>query len=319
MKVNLNIAGKGFEIACQKAIDYLKTLPDNSIQSCITSPPYYKQRDYGHTEQIGLEDTLEEYLAKLLLVFNEVRRVLKPDGTLWVNIADTYVGGNRNKGNKKQSNKQTIKNQGESVGKIKPSEKIKRKDLMLVPFELAKLLRNSGWFLRQDIIWQKPNAMPESVKDRCTKAHEYIFLFSKSAAYYFNQILEPAKYADVVRGSKGVFGPLNKGLRVKQAKKTNKQLTKNKRSVWSVSTIRSKYKHYATFPPKLVEIMIIAGTKKDDIVLDPFMGTATTGAEALKLGRNFKGCDISKKSFDFAFDNLSTTLFKTKQEASGCV
>lgn len=270
-------------------LEGLKLLDDNSIDCCVTSPPYYGLRDYGVDGQIGLENTLEEYIKNLVIVFREVKRVLKDEGTLWLNLGDSYAGSGKG-----------------------PS--LKPKDLMGVPWRVAFALQEDGWYLRSDIIWYKPNAMPESVKDRPTKAHEYIFLFSKSKHYYYDYeaIKEPCVDGDPnpPRGSKGVLGNINQGRR-KQDLVGKRQYTgfnerykpreyRNKRTVWAVPTIPFKELHFATFPPKLIEPCILAGCPVGGIVLDPFMGSGTTAQVALELQRNFVGFELNPKYIEIA-------------------
>lgn len=248
-------------------------------QTCVTSPPYYGLRDYGHESQIGLEDSPKKYIKNLVDVFSCVKNVLADDGTLWVNIADSWGSGKNYDG-------------------------IKQKDLIGIPWMLALALRDDGWYLRQDIIWHKPNPMNESVNDRCTKAHEYIFLLSKKEKYFYDReaIREPIK--PTTNGKTGVrrsgdsrtrskdhwgvpHNPINVVVEYEQIKGANK------RSVWSVPTKPYKDAHFATYPPDLIRPCILAGSKKSDIVLDPFMGSGTTAQVALELGRKYLGCELN--------------------------
>lgn len=252
------------------AIDVLKNFEDNSIDCCITSPPYYALRDYGVDGQIGLEETPEKYIERLTEVFMEVHRVLKPEGTLWVNIGDSYNGY---KGNASNDNFETEyaghRNQPARTSRFGLEAKnIKAKDLIGIPWMLAFSLRNAGWYLRQDIIWHKPNPMPESVTDRCTKSHEYIFLLSKSSNYYFD-------YEAIQEGSIDNIGK------------------RNKRDVWSVNVKPCKEAHFATYPEELVDPCILAGCPQGGIVLDPFMGSGTTGIVANKLCRHYVGIELN--------------------------
>ncbi len=303
---------KEAQIITSDALCTLRTMPDNCIDCCVTSPPYYNLRDYGVIGQIGLENTPEEYVEKLTEIFREVRRVLKDDGTLWLNIADSYAGSGKgkndthaiNKGNKGAINNALLQ------GNFK-SDKIKPKDLIGIPWMLAFALRNDGWFLRQDIIWHKPNCMPESVKDRCTRSHEYIFLFSKSKKYYFDSaaICEKALTSDRTspRGSKGAF-TLNSGRRKQDILQnrtcTDLLLTKNKRDVWIVSTCGYKGTHFATFPEKLIEPCVLAGSKQGDTILDPFVGSGTTGAVAIREGRKFIGIELNPEYAAIAAERI---------------
>ncbi len=309
------------QIIKSDALCALRKMPDNCIDCCVTSPPYYNLRDYGVKGQIGLENTPEEYIAKLTEIFREVRRVLKDNGTLWLNIADSYAGSGKGKNAKYFTNKNNkgTKNNDFLQSNFK-SDKIKPKDLIGIPWMLAFALRDDGWYLRQDIIWHKPNCMPESVKDRCTRAHEYIFLFSKSKKYYFDSaaICEKALTSDRTspRGSKGAFA-LNSGRRKQDAlqKRTytgfneryfskEMPLTKNKRDVWIVSTCGYKGAHFATFPEKLIEPCILAGSKKDGIVLDPFLGSGTTGVVAIREGRKFVGIELNPEYATIAAERI---------------
>lgn len=306
-------------------LEILTTLPDNYVNCCITSPPYYGLRDYGVKGQIGLEKTYQEYIDKLVYVFREVRRVLKNDGTLWVNMGDTYCST----APKTMGDACFIKECGKEANAARRRYRnaipkgMKPKDLMGIPWMLAFALRADGWYLRQDIIWHKTNSMPESVKDRCTKAHEYIFLLSKSSKYYFDNeaIKEPCVgfNNEPIAGSKGTFKPNtrrrkgnNKTFRgggvytnnrafnnSELVKKTsigntaNKTGLRNKRDVWSVGTTGYKGAHFATFPENLIEPCVLAGCPTGGIVLDPFFGSGTTGRVARKQGRNFVGIELN--------------------------
>ena len=286
---------KIYNIDCLKG---LKQLPDNSINCCVTSPPYWGLRDYGVEGQLGLESTPEEYVAKMVEIFREVRRVLRDDGTLWLNLGDSYASG----GMSNPSSKSTLSG-GKDLGAAdysitrKVPNGLKPKDLVGIPWMVAFALRADGWYLRQDIIWHKPNPMPESVKDRCTKAHEYIFLLSKSRKYYYDHeaIKEPAAYDGrkdtLLKGSpkyeKGVVpGQVVHSMAAKGHERWKKnergEYVKNKRSVWTIPTKPFKEAHFAIFPEKLIEPCILAGCPEGGIVLDPFMGSGTTAVVALK-------------------------------------
>ncbi len=284
-------------------IDRLGELPDESIQCVVTSPPYWGLRNYQVDGQLGLEETPEEYVEKMVEVFREVKRVLKHDGTVWLNLGDCYnssPAGNKSWGDGVGSNKYY------EVEKIHQKEKknfggLKPKDLVGIPWRVAFALQSDGWYLRQDIIWHKPNPMPESVTDRCTKAHEYIFLLSKSAKYKFNQLLEdlkPSTYNDKrlftedytdQRRDRNYPGNAQQGSGM--LRPTNGQA--NKRSVWSITTKPYKEAHFAVFPPKLPELCIKAGTSEGDVVLDPFFGSGTTGWVAQRLGRKWIGIELN--------------------------
>lgn len=265
-------------------------------QMCVTSPPYFGLRDYGHEGQIGLEQTPEEYIQAMVEVFRCVWDVLANDGTLWLNIGDSYNAYKANTGGTKFAG---FRNQPEHRQKGYGLEvkSLKNKDLIGIPWMLAFALRTDGWYLRQDIIWHKPNPMPESVRDRCTKAHEYIFLLSKSERYFFDgeSLKEPAINAGKVGGSfKGRQGSADyhaqSGGLGSEAKNYE---TRNRRSVWTVATRPYKGAHFATFPPDLIEPCILAGSRPDDIVLDPFMGSGTTAAVAISHGRQYLGCELN--------------------------
>lgn len=263
------------------AIKQLQKLDDKSINTCITSPPYWGLRNYNDEEkQLGMEDTPKEFVDNLVKVFREVKRVLRDDGTVWLNLGDSYMGGgggNYNKTGISQAGGQHLTNVRNRKDFIKKSG-VKAKDLVGIPWRVAFALQQDGWYLRQDIIWHKPNPMPESVKDRCTKAHEYIFLLSKSPKYYFD----------------------NEAIKedcVTQSKHTNK---KNKRSVWTVSTKPFKGAHFATFPMDLIEPCVLAGCPQDGIVLDPFAGSGTTGIVAINNKRNACLIDLSSEYIEIA-------------------
>lgn len=291
------------------AAEQMRTLPSESIHTCVTSPPYYNLRDYGAAGQIGMEKTPEEYITKLVDVFREVRRVLRPDGTLWANIGDSYAtrSGPQPPANIMNAHGHTRK---------EPPDGYKCKDMMGIPWLLAFALRADGWYLRQDIIWNKPNCMPESVRDRCTKSHEYIFLFSKSERYYFDAaaISEPVTStkgnAKTFRGGGAYTGGLahDNSAQVERESHVNRENQtgrRNKRDVWTVSTNGFRCAHFATFPEKLIEPCILAGCPEGGTVLDPFTGSGTTGAVAKRLGRNFVGCEINPDYAKMAADRIA--------------
>ena len=260
---------------------------------CVTSPPYYGLRDYGGEEnQIGMEESPEKYVDQLVEVFRNVREVLTDDGTLWLNIGDSYYNYRKDG----CIPKQTFSNTRQDLPITTPrrSNKLvgyKDKDLIGIPWLLAFALRKDGWYLRQDIIWNKPNPMPESVKDRCTKSHEYIFLLSKSKNYYYDNeaIKEPTK-----ENGAGSYSGIAKG-----------NTTKNKRSVWTVNKKPYKGAHFATFPPELIEPCIKAGSQKGDIILDPFIGSGTTAMVAKSLGRHYIGCELHESYNDLIQNRVS--------------
>jgi len=326
----------------------LKTLPEQSVQTVVTSPPYWGLRDYGtanwvggdescshrreskysdstitghkvsglegvgdaiykdvcprcgakrEDDQIGLEVTPEDYVEELCLVFDEVWRVLKDDGTLWLNLGDTYVGSG-SKGSLVDP-KQPEGRNGQAVALNNKVQGLKPKDLIGIPWRVALALQSRGWYLRQDIIWAKPNPMPEPVLDRCTKSHEYLFLLSKSPKYFFDNkaIAEPVVYDG---GGKGIrFGGNKYGDSTdpKHATKSGNVYqgsdTRNKRDVWTVAPSRYKEAHFATYPPELILPCILAGSKPDDLVLDPFSGSGTTGEVAMQNNRNYLGLELN--------------------------
>ena len=308
----------------------LPTLPSKSVQCVVTSPPYYKLRDYGVAGQIGQEATVEEYVKNLVAVFREVKRVLKDDGTLWLNLGDSYAGSNKNRNTagKNYTLKDGCKDSthtGRRMGIIKPtplSGWLKPKDLMGVPWRVAFALQEDGWYLRQDIIWHKPNVMPEAVKDRCTKSHEYIFLLSKSKNYYFdtgaikeNSVTFENRLPAIVRNREYGYAsklnathpsynlrrddkrdPFKQGCPQKRLnrKDSDYDITKrNKRDVWTIPTHPYKGAHFAVFPPTLIQPCILAGSRIGDIVLDPFFGSGTTAEVAVLFDRNWIGIDIN--------------------------
>jgi DNA modification methylase len=272
------------------------------VQTCVTSPPYYGLRDYGHDGQIGLEQTPAEYVKAMVEVFECVWDVLEDDGTLWLNLGDSYYNYRPGKG--QAMNKQTVSktNQDLPTTNARRGNKLaglKEKDLIGIPWRVAFALQDAGWYLRQDIIWHKPNPMPESVKDRCTKAHEYIFLFSKKPQYFFDSegIKEDAIWKNDKRAGKGRVtydGKRQGGEGEGQEAFVAIKDTRNKRDVWSVPVRAYKGAHFATFPPPLIEPCILAGSRVNDIVLDPFMGSGTTAMVAKQHGRRYIGCELNE-------------------------
>lgn len=276
----------------------LKELADQSVNCCVTSPPYWGLRDYGNDGQIGLEQTPDAFIAELVSVFGQVKRVLRDDGTLWLNIGDSYAStkeGNTNGTSGKVKQKAGV---NDNTRKRTIPDGLKHKDLVGVPWMLAFALRADGWYLRQDIIWHKPNPMPESVTDRCTKSHEYIFLLSKSRQYYFDNeaIKEPSSNLGKteIRFGGNKYGDSDDP---KHATKSGNEYTdtgkRNKRDVWTVTTRPFKGAHFATFPPALIEPCILAGCPEGGTVLDPFFGAGTTGLVAQRHNRKWIGCELN--------------------------
>ncbi len=263
-------------------------------QTCVTSPPYYGLRDYGHEGQIGLEEKPEQYISAMVEVFRCVWDVLEDDGTLWLNIGDSYTGNNSRASNNGRAG---FGNAREKVVN-RTGEGLKTKDLIGIPWMLAFALRADGWYLRQDIIWHKPNPIPESVQDRCTKSHEYIFLLSKSQKYHFDHIAikEPLKGEPESRdkNAEGYQADYAKGDRFSQGERVfGADGMANKRSVWSVPVKPYTGAHFAVFPSELIEPCILAGAPVGGIVLDPFMGSGTTAQVAQDLGRKYIGCELN--------------------------
>lgn len=298
--------------------DVFKTLSDQSVNCIVTSPPYFGLRDYGVDGQIGLEQTPADFVAELVALFREARRVLRDDGTLWLNLGDSYgsVGGNTYSGfNERWSgtggagSKQDPALEGVTDRKVETG--LRAKNLLGIPWRVAFALQADGWYLRQDIIWHKPNPMPESVRDRCTKAHEYIFLLSKSDRYLFDAaaIAEPAIYADSGRASAGKtdLGVGRKRNGEDGAEASFRAITemRNKRSVWTVPTSPYSEAHFATFPPDLIEPCIMAGCPLGGTVLDPFGGAGTTGLVADRLQRNAILIELNPAYADMARKRIS--------------
>lgn len=300
------------------AKEILSKFPDKSIDCCITSPPYFNLRDYGVSGQIGLEKSPEEYIAGLVSVFHEVYRVLKDEGTLWVNIGDSYAGGSGRWGGIKNISDFQVNNKG-SLSQIQHTKAwkhdiIKPKDLIGIPWMLAFALRADGWWLRQDIIWQKPNCQPESIKDRCTKSHEYVFMLSKKPKYYYDidSIREPHQSLDdlnrrlnngkeewkTVKASAG--SPYTMSGTGRSRKKMYHPLGRNKRTVWQIPITHSKETHFATYPEKLIVDCIKAGCPKGGVALDPFIGSGTTAVVALKEGRQYVGIELNPEYIGIA-------------------
>lgn len=301
------------------ALYALRELPEESVHCCVTSPPYYALRDYGLDMQIGREDTPEQYIDRLTEVFRELRRVLRSDGTLWLNIADTYCGTG-NKGYHADPKNPKGRN-GQQIARNNRVSGCKQKDLIGIPWLLAFALRADGWYLRSDIIWQKENPMPESVKDRCARCYEHIFLFSKSKKYFFDYkaISEPIAPATAERLKRGMKGgnkygkpvpgqpqpqSINRPREHGEIKDADINPLRNKRDVWKINTVPFKGGHYAAYPPKLVETCLLAGCPEGGIVLDPFMGSGTTGMVASQMGRHFVGIELNPEYTELAYKRI---------------
>lgn len=255
------------------SLDLLRLMPSNSVQCAITSPPYWGLRDYGINGQIGLEPSLPQFINHLVAVFNEVKRVLRDDGVLWLNIGDGYTSGNRGyRASDKKNPARAMSLRPETPEGMKP------KDLQGIPWRLAFALQDDGWYLRSDIIWNKPNAMPESVKDRPTKAHEYIFMLTKSEQYYYDY-----------ESSKEI------GLNGR---------SRNRRSVWNINTQSFQEAHFATFPPKLIEPCVLISSKPGDFILDPFFGSGTVGVVCVQQKRKYVGLELNPEYVAIAADRL---------------
>lgn len=266
---------EGCEILIGDALSVLRTLSSETCRCCITSPPYWGLRDYGVelNNQIGAESDVKDYVKNLTEIFQEVFRILTPDGTLWLNIGDSYTSGNRTwRDPDKKNPARAMYYRPPTPAGLKP------KDLIGVPWRVAFALQDAGWYLRSDIIWYKPNCQPESVKDRPTRAHEYVFLFSKAERYFYNH--------EAVKET------------------SNSHSRRNRRTIWQINTEAYKGAHFATFPPKLVELCLLAGSEEGDCILDPFFGSGTVGEVAVKLQRKFIGIEIKEAYAALARERL---------------
>lgn len=306
-------------------IEVLKTFPDESVDCCITSPPYWGLRDYGVDGQLGLEKTPEEYVANMVKVFGEVKRVLKKEGTCWLNLGDSYASA-------WAAGRRSVVGQGSRSGRrVQMGNGLKEKDLCGIPWRVAFALQADGWYLRQDLIWHKPNPMPESVTDRCTKAHEYIFLLAKSQKYYFDNeaIKERAAFPDDLdRPRNGRTMNMTANTRKKFDKsqggggtsfkghsgyyKADGSLIsdgmRNKRSVWTITTKPFAEAHFATFPENLIVPMVKAGCPVGGVVLDPFMGAGTTALVSQNFNRNYLGIELNPEYIKIANERLKQPI-----------
>jgi DNA modification methylase len=281
----------------------MNSIPDQSVQTCITSPPYWGLRDYGQGDQIGLEETPQQYVDQMVEVFREVWRVLKDDGTLWLNIGDSYSGSGKGPaGNLGATHNERHMEHKHSA--IVP-DGLKPKDLVGIPWRLAFALQADGWYLRQDIIWAKPNPMPESVTDRCTKSHEYVFLLSKSRQYFYDYeaIKEPSTGKSGTWSEKTHKARIGHGSFNKEYVPSDDGL-RNKRDVWNVALQPFKGAHFAVMPSALVEPCILAGSSVGDTVLDPFTGSGTVAMVALRHNRNFVGTELNPEYAELAVDRI---------------
>ena len=309
------------KILCGDALATLKTLPSNSIHCCVTSPPYYGLRDYGEAGQIGLEETPKEYISRLTNVFREVQRVLLPEGTLWLNIADSYAGSGKSawcippelRPKSKQRYMYAADDPAANLPTTWPG--IKPKDMIGIPWMLAFSLRGDGWFLRSDIIWHKPNAMPHSAKDRPVNCYEHVFLLAKSQKYYFDYtaLQVPVAQSSVERMRRGFSGakyasgaPGQMPQAITHPRPPGEAPAMRRgRDIWSIGTNNCRSAHFATFPVELAKPCILAGSPMGGVVLDPFFGAGTTGVAALTLGRQYIGIEISPANCQIAKARIS--------------
>lgn len=308
------------EIIQGDALEVLRTLPAGSVHCCITSPPYWGLRDYGVAGQLGLESTPEEYTARLVEIFREVRRVLRDDGTAWLNLGDSYAGSGKGPSNAYARPAQCMSNVSAAPNRwISIPSGIKPKDLIGIPWRVAFALQADGWYLRSDIIWSKPNPMPESVTDRPTKAHEYIFLLSKSARYHYDAdaVREPDGYTDHPRNTinppEPSGGLLREHMGIRKAEGRS-GTGRNRRTVWTVPTQPYTGAHFAVFPPELIRPCVLAGCPVGGTVLDPFAGSGTTGLVALQNGRAFLGIELNAEYMELIRERLEPAVSQGKLE-----
>lgn len=310
----------GFTLLLGNCLERLRDLPAESVHTCVTSPPYFGLRDYGQDGQIGLEPTPDEFVEALVRVFREVRRVLRDDGTVWLNLGDSYASGGRTWRAPNKNGMRSGANADRVDHRPADPEGVKQKDLLGIPWMVAFALRADGWYLRQDIIWHKPNPMPESVRDHCTKSHEYIFLLSKGPRYFYDHeaAKEPASDNPVTSalrkridtssvGTRGLHGQ-KFGQSGSGANAQSRGALRNRRSVWTCATKPYKGAHFATFPPDLIEPCILAGSPKGGTVLDPFGGSGTTAGVALAHGRRAVLCELSPEYAELVPDRIGDIL-----------
>ena len=322
---------KAWKIIEGNCIEGMKSMPEGCVHTCVTSPPYFGLRNYnGGTEEIGCESSPEEFVEKMVEVFREVRRVLRDDGTVWLNLGDSYAsnGCYINSWLEKEHNKDKKHLHTKNHDRYEDRKAfrggrygIKAKDLMGVPWRVALALQADGWYLRQDIIWSKPNPMPESVEDRCTKSHEYIFLLTKQPKYYYDHeaIKEPMAESSVSRLQQNIQSQIG-STRANGGAKTNGNMKavgdfssglKNKRSVWSVTVKPFRGAHFATFPKELILPCVLAGSPKGGVVFDPFTGSGTTAVVALENGRSFIGCELNPDYIKIAENRITEEVPNT--------
>ncbi len=292
----------GIEIHYGDCRDVLPLLPDGSVNCCVTSPPYWGLRDYGHDSQIGHESTPEEFVAEMVRVFAEVRRILVDDGVLWLNLGDVYQNAKGQAGGidpKQPARRHGLRPNGVTIPGLKP------KDLVGIPWAVAFALRADGWYLRSDCIWSKPNAMPEPVEDRPTRSHEYLFLLSKSRHYWYDgdSIAEPGAEPDRVRTDR-IGGANGHTVRHSVGGVVEQTITRNARSVWTVNTQPYPGAHFAVFPPEIPRRCIKAGCPVGGKVLDPFHGSGTTMEVARELGRHYVGIELNPDYIELSKDRV---------------
>ena len=304
---------KGYSLISGDCRTALQSLPAKSIRTCVTSPPYWGLRDYGVDTQIGAEDSPDDYVASMVEVFREVRRVLADDGTVWLNIGDTYASMRDSKAvpdslRKGNGGTAVPKAANRNPANLKAAN-IKHKDLIGIPWRLAFALQQDGWYIRQDIIWSKPNPMPESVRDRCTKSHEYVFLLTKRDKYFYDNeaIKEPARDWGTRDRTNGKYHNAGTGL-TPHTGLTKSYEKKNKRSVWVITTKPFKGAHFAVMPEDLAVPCILAGSEIGDTVLDPFAGSGTTGVVALRHGRKFIGVELNPEYIKLAEKRIMKSI-----------
>lgn len=299
------------------ALEALRGLEDESVHCVVTSPPYWGLRDYHVEGQLGLEPTPSKYVASLVAVFEEVRRVLRGDGTLWLNLGDSYASKPTGSRPGPTLNRRNDTEEGPTGRPNKIVEGLKPKDLVGIPWLVAFAMRGAGWYLRQDVIWHKPNTLPEVVKDRPVSAHEHVFLFAKSERYFFDEDAIKVRVKRTPRKVGHDGGMNDTGWNSKQAGSFGAPTgTRKSRSVWTIPTHCVRGAHFATFPRRLVEPCVKAGSPADGVVLDPFMGSGTTGIVALSLGRRFVGVELNPEYVELARTRIASETKFTRREAT---